>query len=108
MEIERQKLQMQAELERFKAELKAKTDLQIAMMQAEISKQQNEQENAMELRKLLIETQIEMKKTVEEARMAQEGEKNKVMLEGMKAMISNANKPRKVTRDESGRVSGVE
>ena len=35
IEIEREKLRMQAELERYKADLKAQTDLQIAQMQAD-------------------------------------------------------------------------
>jgi hypothetical protein len=82
--IERDKLQMQAELEKYKAELKAETDLKIAMIQAEIKQQEMARQAEMDSQRAMMEDQRHREK--------------------MDAMT----KPKKVVRDESGRVSGVE
>jgi len=82
--IERDKLQMQAELERFKAELKAQTDLQIAQMEMEMKAVEMQRQHQMDMQKAAIDDQRHRDK--------------------MEAMT----KAKKVTRDENGRVSGVE
>jgi len=82
--IERDKLQMQAELERFKAELKAETDLKIAAMEMQMK-------------------QVEMER---QAELDRESQIRQQMMHTEK--IEAMTKAKKVTRDENGRVSGVE
>lgn len=82
--IEREKLQMQAELEKYKADLKAETDMKIAVLNAEIA----EREAAREAERDALDKQMQM---------AMHAEKIEAMT-----------KAKKVTRDGSGRVSGVE
>jgi len=82
--IEREKLQMQAELERYKADLKAETDMKIAVMNAEIA----EREAAREAERDARDKQMQM---------AMHSEKIEAMT-----------KAKKVVRDGSGRVAGVE
>lgn len=82
--IEREKLQMQAELERYKADLKAETDMKIAVMNAEIA----ERESAREAERDARDKQMQM---------AMHSEKIEAMT-----------KAKKVVRDGSGRVAGVE
>ena len=82
--IEREKLQMQAELEKYKADLKAETDMKIAIMNAEIA----EREAAREAERDARDKQMQM---------AMHSEKIEAMT-----------KAKKVVRDGSGRVSGVE
>jgi hypothetical protein len=82
--IERDKLQMQAELERYKAELKAETDLKIAQMEIEMKAIEMQRQHQKDMQKAAIDDRRHQEK--------------------MEAMT----KAKKVTRDESGRVSGVE
>lgn len=82
--IEREKIAAQMELERYKAELKAQTDIQIAQIQAEMQAQQMERQYQMDQQK----TALDMKKHED--------------------MVAAANRPKTVVRDQSGRVSGVQ
>lgn len=82
--IEREKLAMQAELERFKAQLKAETDIKIAAMEADIKAAEMQRQHQFDIHKASMDQQRH------EQHMA--------------AM----NKPKKVLRDQNGRVSGVE
>lgn len=82
--IEREKLAMQAELERFKAQLKAETDIKIAAMNAEIQARQQAQEAADRQNDQAMQMHMHREK------------------------LDAMSRPKKVVRDQSGRVSGVE
>ena len=82
--IEREKLELQAELEKYKADLKAETDMKIAVMNAEIA----EREAAREAERDARDKQMQMAMHTEK--------------------IEAMTKAKKVVRDGSGRVSGVE
>ena len=82
--IEREKLELQAELEKYKADLKAETDMKIAVLNAEIA----EREAAREAERDARDKQMQM---------AMHSEKIEAMT-----------KAKKVVRDGSGRVAGVE
>lgn len=82
--IEREKLELQAELEKYKADLKAETDMKIAVMNAEIA----EREAAREAERDARDKQMQMAMHTEK--------------------IEAMTKAKKVVRDGSGRVAGVE
>lgn len=82
--IEREKIQAQMALEKFKAELKAQTDIQIATINAEIKAREMAQQAQVDAQR----ADLEYKKH--------------------EATIAAMNKPKTVKRDSSGRVSGVE
>jgi len=82
--IEKEKIAAQMQLERYKAELQAKTQLQIAQLQAEMQAQQMQSQYEMDQQK----QQIDMKKHED--------------------MIAAANRPRKVIRDGNNRIDGVQ
>lgn len=82
--IEKEKIAAQMQLERYKAELQAQTQLQIAQLNAEMQAQQMERQHAMDQQKAAI----DMKKHED--------------------TIAAANRPKTVTRDGNGRVSGVQ
>lgn len=82
--IEKEKIAAQMELERYKAELNARTQLQIAQLNAEMQAQQMERQYQMDQHK----ASMDMRKHEE--------------------LVAAANRPKTVTRDQSGRVSGVQ
>lgn len=82
--IEREKIAAQMELERYKAELKAQTDLQIAQIQAE-----------MQARELQGKFAIESQKSDMEQKRHEE-------------QIAAMNRPKKVVKGPDGRVAGIE
>lgn len=82
--IKRDELQMQAELERYKAQLKAETDLKIAEMESQVRAQEIERQHMLNVHSAAME--------------------EKRHTEQLQAMT----KPKRVVRDQNGRVSGVE
>ena len=82
--IEKEKIAAQMELERYKAELKAQTDLQIAQLQLQAQAQQ-------------AALDAQAKANDQQMAMAMHQEK-----------IAAMTKPKKLVRDDSGRASGLE
>jgi hypothetical protein len=82
--IEKEKIAAQMALERYKAELQAQTQLQIAQLNAEVQAQQMERQYVMDQQRAAV----DMKKHED--------------------TIAAANRPRKVIRDSNNRIDGVQ
>lgn len=110
---------MTAELEKFKAELKAETEIRIAQIQTEARTQVEmvQAQNQAEIEHKRADNEanssqmghsVELRSILEQAKSSSEGNQAEIIMKGIEALIAAQNRPKKVVRDQSGRVSGVE
>ena len=107
VEIERQKIAAQIQLEQYKAQLKAETDISIAQINAQIEAEKNNAAHAADLRKALLESEIQLRGLVEQAKTAQGNDQMSSVMSGMQALIESMNRPKQIVRGPDGKAAGV-